>query len=85
MRALLIPAAFAAILAVSPTAFAAQMATGHVKSFDLKARTLTLNDGTTYMLPAGFKNPGLKAGEKVQLSWDMQNGKHTVNSVKIEQ
>lgn len=83
MRALLIPAAFAAILAVSPAAFAAQTAAGQVKDFDLKAGTLTLNDGTTYMLPSGFKDPGLRAGEKVQVSWDMQRGKHTADSVKI--
>jgi len=84
MRALLVPAAVAAFLAVSPVAFAAsQTATGAIKSFDLKTQTLTLADGTTYMLPAGFKDPGLKVGEKVQVSWDMQGGKHEASQVKI--
>lgn len=84
MRAFLVPAAFAAMLAAAPIAFAAtQTATGAVKSFDLKAQTLTLADGTTYMLPSNFKDPGLKIGEKVSVSWDMQGGKHEASQVKI--
>jgi Cu/Ag efflux protein CusF len=84
MRALLVPAAAAALLATAPFALAAgQTATGTVKAFDMKAHTLTLNDGTLYQLPAGFKDPGLKSGEKVQVSWDMQSGKHEASKVTI--
>ena len=73
MRKLLVPAAAAAILATSAVALAAtQHTTGTVKSFDSKAMTLTLADGTEYMLPKTFKNPGLKAGERVTVAWDMQ-------------
>jgi Cu/Ag efflux protein CusF len=65
MRKLLVPAAAAALLATSALSFAAtaQHATGTVKAYDAKAQTLTLADGSTYMLPKVFKNPGLKAGE----------------------
>ena len=71
MRKLLVPAVAAAILATSAVAFAAtQNTTGTVKSFDSKAMTLTLANGTEYMLPKGFKDPGIKAGEKVTVAWD---------------
>ncbi len=71
MRKLLVPAAAAAILATSAIAFAAtQNTTDTVKSFDSKAMTLTLANGTEYMLPKGFKDPGLKAGEKVTVAWE---------------
>ena len=65
MRTLLIPAALAALVATSPIAFAAQHASGTVKSYDSKAMTLTLADGNTYTLPKKFKDPGLRNGEKV--------------------
>jgi hypothetical protein len=84
MRALLVPAAVAALLATAPFALAAgQTATGTVKAFDMKAHTLTLNDGVVYQLPSGFKDPGLKSGEKVQISWDMKSGKHEASKVTI--
>ncbi len=83
MRALIVPAAIAAFFGASLAAFAAQTTTGTVKDFDVKAKTLTLSDGTVYELPGKFKNPGLKNGEKVQLSWDMKDGKHMATKVKI--
>lgn len=76
MRMYLIPAAVAASLAFAPLSFAAaQQANGTVKAYDAKKATLTLADGSVYSLPKTFKNPGLKAGEKVNIAWDMQ-GKH---------
>jgi Cu/Ag efflux protein CusF len=83
MRALIVPAAIAAFFGASLAAFAAQTTTGTVKDIDVKAKTLTLSDGTVYELPGKFKNPGLKNGEKVQLSWDMKDGKHMATKVKV--
>ena len=83
MRAILIPTALAAAILTTPVAFAAQYATGAIKALDLKAHTLTLNDGTIYRLPAKFKNPGLKVGEKIQVSWDMLKGQHVATTVTI--
>lgn len=83
MRALLVPAALAAFFGASLIAFAAQTTTGTVKDIDLKAKTLTLSDGTVYKLPGKFKNPGIKNGEEVQLSWDMKAGNHVATKVKI--
>lgn len=82
MRALLVPAALAA-LSLAPAALAAESATGTVKSLDMKAHTLTLGNGRIYHLPTSFADPGLKAGEKVQISWAMQNGHRDASAVTV--
>ncbi len=83
MRAILVPATLAALLAAAPLAMAAQTSTGHVKSFDAKSNVLTLRNGVVYNLPADFKNPGIKSGSKVQISWDMRDGKHEASKVMV--
>jgi Cu/Ag efflux protein CusF len=84
MRSFIIPVAFAAVVATSSLAFAAaQQANGVIKAFDAKAMTLTLDDGTVYQLQKGFKDPGLKTGEKVAITWDMVNGQHMASQVTI--
>jgi len=86
MRKLLVPAAAAALLATSVLSFAAteQHSTGTVKAYDAKAQSLTLADGTVYMLPKTFKDPGLKAGEKVSINWQMTGSTKTADQVKIQ-
>lgn len=81
-------AAFAANTAVpAPKPAAAsqmeQSITGTVKAFDLKAHTLTLADGKNYQLPATFKDPGLKAGEKVTVHWKMNGNNYEATNVTI--
>lgn len=81
-------AAFAATTAapaVKPaaTSQADQSISGTVKAFDLKAHTLTLADGKTYQLPASFKDPGLKAGEKVTVHWKMNGTAYEATNVTI--
>lgn len=85
MRKLLVPAATAALLTISGFAFAAAMqhTTGTVKAYDAKAMTLTLDDGSTYSLPQKFKNPGIKAGEKVTVNWAQSGTKKMAEQVKI--
>ena len=84
MRAILVPAAFAAILSTSALALAAgQHTAGTIKTYDQKAMTLTLADGSVYMLPKSFKNPGLKAGEKVSINWEQKNGHKMADTVTI--
>lgn len=84
-------------LAAAPIAFAAQTkamtpqsktmaanwrtTTGTVSAFDASAHMLKLKDGTSYMLPASFKDPGIKVGGKVRVSWNMENGKHEAGKV----
>lgn len=84
MRKLLVPAVAAAILSTSAVAFAAtKNTTGTVKSFDTKGMTLILANGTEYILPRGFKDPGIKAGEKVTVAWDTKGGSKIAEKVTI--
>ncbi len=84
MRKLLVPAAAAALLATSALTFAAtQHTTGTVKTYDAKGMSLTLADGSVYMLSKTFKDPGLKAGEKVSINWEMKGSTKTADQVKI--
>ncbi len=84
MRKLLVPAAVAALLASSAISFAAvQHASGTVKAYDAKAMTLTLADGSTYMVKKTFKDPGLKPGEKVSINWEKSGAEKTAESVMI--
>ncbi|SHL34114.1 DUF1344 domain-containing protein [Roseibium suaedae] len=84
MRRLIVPALAAAVLATSSAAFAAQTATGTVKSIDAKHKTITLSDGAVYHMPAKWKNPGLKQGAKVAVTFDKQNGANNASQVKME-
>jgi len=78
MRKLIMSVAAAAVLASGGAAFAAvKHTTGTVKTYDGTAMSLVLDDGSTFTLPKALKNPGLKAGEKVRVSWDM-SGKHKI-------
>ncbi|PTW57526.1 uncharacterized protein DUF1344 [Breoghania corrubedonensis] len=83
MRRVIVSAAAVALIASATTAFAAQTTTGTVKAFNHKSMTLTLKDGVKYRLPAGWKNPGLKTGEKVAVTYDVKNGKRTASAVEI--
>ncbi|MGB6117658.1 MAG: DUF1344 domain-containing protein [Mesorhizobium sp.] len=83
MRISIAPIALAAVIAAAPLAFAAQSSTGLIKAFDAKMHSVTLQDGTTYKLPANFKDPGLKAGQKIQVNWNKNGADHEASSVKI--
>ena len=83
MRTLLIPAAAAAILATSSLVFAATQTSGTVRSYDSHSMTLTLADGSAYTLKKGVKDAGLKAGEKVTVSWDTSGSKKIAEKVTV--
>jgi hypothetical protein len=84
MRKFLFPAVAVAMLGSSFAAFAADThTTGTIKAYDAKAMSLTLDNGTTYLLPTGFKDPGLKVGEKVDIAWQMLNAKHQADQVTV--
>lgn len=86
MRTLLVPAAVAAILAASTMSFAAaatQHASGTVKSFDSKGMTLILADGASYVLPKTFKDPGLKAGKHISITWEKSGDRMLADQVTI--
>lgn len=84
MRNFMFPVAAAALIATSFAAFAADtMTTGAIKSFDLAKHMLILDNGISYTLPAMFKDPGLKVGEKVTVAWVMNGTVYQADSVVI--
>ena len=71
-----------AALAMGTAGFAAgTAASGVIKALDAKAMTVTLEDGSVYTLPGGFKIDGFKAGEKVTLTWEMKDGKKNIDTL----
>lgn len=83
MRSYVLPFALILSVGAAGAALAATTSTGVIKSVDMKAHTLTLADGTVYHLSAKFKDPGLKAGEKVSVLWDMKGKDHEASKVTI--
>ena len=84
MRKLIVTAAAAALLASGGAAFAAvKHTTGTVKTFDGTAMSLVLDNGSTFTLSKAVKDPGIKPGEKVRVSWDMSGKNKVAEAVKI--
>ena len=69
--------------AANASAATAMSASSTVKSFDLKTHRLTLTNGITYDLPATFKDPGLKIGEKVTVQYTVNGAAHSAVAVNI--
>ena len=85
MRNFLFPAAAAALIVTSFAAVAATdtMTTGTIKSMDMAKHSLVLDNGISYSLPATFKDPGLKVGEKVTVAWVMNGKVYQADQVTI--
>ena len=87
MRKFLVPAALALMLGSSGMAFAAtaapQSITSTVKAFDAKAHTLTLANNIAYALPTNLMDPGLKAGQKVTVKWELNGTAYKADSVVL--
>ncbi|MCB2125338.1 MAG: DUF1344 domain-containing protein [Rhodobacteraceae bacterium] len=79
MRSHILPLVLVTALGATSVAYASETTTAMIKSFDMKAHTLTLEDGTIYMLPGVFKDPGLKIGEKVSVLWNKKSGAGSSN------
>ena len=56
---------------------------GTIKAIDAKVMSVTLQDGTLYMLPKGVKLDGFKVGEKVSLMWEMKGTVHEATEIKV--
>ena len=85
MKSKLVPALVVASLAFGGAALAATTdATGAIKAIDVKAMTVTLEDGTVYTFPAGVKLDGFKVGEKVTIAWEMKGTVHEGASIKAD-
>lgn len=82
MRAKILPLIVIATLGASG-AFAATVTDGTIKSIDAKTMAITLADGSSYMLPQGFKLNTLKVGEKVAVTWDLKGKVNEASAVKV--
>lgn len=83
MKTKILPLVLIAGVAFGGAAFAAGTDTaGTIKAIDAKAMTVTLADGTTYHLPAGFKLDGFKVGEKVDVTWEAKGDLKNASAMK---
>ncbi|MER2534518.1 MAG: DUF1344 domain-containing protein [Rhizobiaceae bacterium] len=79
----LVPVAIATLLATSAFAATLQQSSGTVRLYDHKAMTLQLADGESFMLPANFKDPGIKVGGHVAVSWEKSGLDNMARSVTL--
>jgi len=83
MRSNTLALALIASLGIGTAALAAPTETkGVIKSIDVKAMTVVLQDGTTYKLPAGFNMKPFKVGEKVVVSWEAKGAIKEAKTLK---
>ena len=82
MKKLMIAAGAASLLAMSSYAALADEAQGSITAVDPSAMTVTLDDGSTYALPASIDAASLQVGEKVQIEYSKDaDGKMTATAV----
>lgn len=81
MRALLASLTILSAISLSSAAFAASTATGNIRDYNPQAMTLTLKNGTKFLLPGGFKDPGLKVGERVAVTYQTMGNKRRATMV----
>jgi hypothetical protein len=80
MRKSLVTAALAASI-ISTAAFAATSDVGPIKALDQAKHQLTLIDGKVFTLPATWSSAGFKVGDKVKVTYQIQNGKMMASEV----
>ena len=83
MRALFASAVILSSIAVVPAAFAASMSTTSTVKAYHAGQSLTLANGDVFKLPAGFKDPGIKTGEKVKVAYQKTGKKLQAEMVTI--
>ena len=71
----------AAILGAASVAYAADT-TGTIKSSDTSKDMITLDNGSSYMVPKGMKLSDFKVGEKVTVSYTKAGDKMDATSIK---
>ena len=85
MRKFILPLMLVAALAAPSLAMAAaSTAEGTIKSLDVKAWTLVLNDGTSYTLAKTIKVADLKVGEKVKITWSKMGTVNEASAIVAE-
>lgn len=83
MRSHVLPLAVLVSLGTVSLASAATTSVGVIKSIDTKAHSVTLADGTSYMLPATVKDSSLKTGEKISIAWILKGSARDAEKVTM--
>jgi len=83
MRKLMITAGAAALLAASSLAALAADATGSITAVDTAAGTVTLDNGSTFALPANFDAASLQVGTKVTVTYEDVGGRMTATTISV--
>jgi Cu/Ag efflux protein CusF len=72
----------AAMLALTPAAALAAEISGVVQQVDEHANTVTLEDGTVYLMPATFSVDTVAEGDTVQITYDTDaNGQNVATEI----
>ena len=82
MRMLTFPIVAVAMISAVGLAFAAE-ATGTIKSMDPMAHTMTLEDGQVYEFAADYDVSAMKAGDKVNVTFDVSGDKNMATEAAV--
>ena len=74
--------AIAALVAAPIGAYAAEKE-GKVTKWENTSRTMTMDDGSTYVINETVKTESLKTGSRIKVIYDEKDGKSTVTRYEI--
>jgi hypothetical protein len=74
--------AAAALLSLTIGAFAAE-AEGQIKAVNTEKRTITLDDGKSYVMPGEFDVASLEVGSEIVIAYDEVNGERLVTDMTL--
>ena len=81
MRKALVTTALAASLLTTVAVAASTTETGAIKSLDAATHQVTLTDGKVFQVPAGWSFAAYKVGDKVKVTYELQNGKMMASEI----
>ena len=79
---MLVGAVLATVLMGAASVAYAADATGKIKSLDMTKDVVTLDSGSSYMVPKSVKLSNFKVGEKVTVSYTKAGDKMDITSIK---
>ncbi len=80
MKGMIVPSLTAIAMIATTGAYAAE-ANGSIKTMDMKAHTVTLDNGRKYELPASYDMSKLQANEKVKVTYTNKRGRHMASGI----
>ena len=81
MKTFAVPALAALMVLGAGSAFAWSDVTGTIKTLDPAMHQIVLDNGKTYILDTGVAMGTFKAGDKVTVTTQVENGKNMVNKL----